>query len=101
VAKWVSVADVSDITENAIHGIVKHELILVRTGSAIQCFKDVCSHQDVKLSEFGEIIHGVIQCFAHGARFDPKNGAPLCFPAKNSLEQYDVKIEDGKVFVKL
>ena len=75
------------------------DVVLWRQGNAVRCFGDFCTHQDVKLSEFGEVEGDELVCYAHGARFGLEDGRPLCFPAEEALKVYDVKVEDGAVFV--
>lgn len=79
-----------------------HNLILIRTAEGFRCFKDECSHQPVPLSEFGEVSGGRLVCHAHGAVFEVNDGGrPLCFPAVDSLVEFQVRIEGGilRVFV--
>ena len=74
--------------------------VLIRTLEGLAVFIDVCSHQDVKLSDFGEIQKGVLICHAHGAAFRCDTGEELCFPATAPLFKAPFKIEEGLVSIR-
>ncbi len=73
--------------------------ILVVIQDGVRCYYDRCSHQDVKLSDFGAIIDNGIVCYAHGARFCPLTGKELCEPAKDPLLSIPSKVEAGFLWV--
>ena len=59
---------------------------------------DICTHEEVPLSE--GYLHGdIIECDAHGARFDLKTGAVRSAPAVLPLKMFKTKAEDGWVWV--
>ena len=61
--------------------------------------EDVCTHDGGPLVE-GEILDGSqVQCPRHGARFDIRSGAALCMPAFEPTPTYEVRVEDGEVYV--
>ncbi len=102
-SEWIVVGAMQDMPENEIipfaHGA--WEYILVRRGDEISAFVDMCSHQDIKLSEFGEIQRGVLICHAHGAAFDCHDGKELCFPATAPLQVIPARISSGLVEIQL
>ncbi len=59
-----------------------------------------CSHQRTSLIN-GDIEGHEIMCPLHGARFDLRTGKHLCLPAVRPIESYPVKVEDGKIFIKV
>ncbi len=59
-----------------------------------------CSHQKESLVH-GEIADHEIMCPAHGARFDLRSGRHLSMPAVRPVPGYSVKVEDGKVWIKV
>lgn len=59
---------------------------------------DVCSHQDVPLSE-GDVEDCTVECWLHGSRFDLRSGKPTGLPATKPVPVYPVKIEGDDVFV--
>jgi 3-phenylpropionate/trans-cinnamate dioxygenase ferredoxin subunit len=64
------------------------------------CLDDVCTHDGGPLGE-GELSDHCIACPRHGAKFDIRTGAPVSMPATEATGAHEVKIEDGKIFVRL
>ena len=64
------------------------------------CIDDVCTHDGGTLSD-GEVEGCQIVCPRHGARFDIRNGAAVTMPATEDTTAHEVKVEDGKVWVRL
>ena len=97
--KACAVADVPD--EGAIRVIVSGvPLAVVRSDGEIYAIFDVCSHQDVPLSE-GDVEDGGIECWLHGSRFDLTTGRPTSLPATRPVPVYPVKIDGDDVLVAL
>jgi nitrite reductase/ring-hydroxylating ferredoxin subunit len=97
--EWIAVGPLADMPEDAIIPFSHRaeDYILIRRGDAVSAFVDLCSHQAIKLSEFGEIQHGVLVCHAHGAAFDCADGRELCFPATEPLQSLPTRIREGLV----
>jgi 3-phenylpropionate/trans-cinnamate dioxygenase ferredoxin component len=73
---------------------------VVRAGGEVFALHDVCSHEEVPLSE-GEIYDCTVECWLHGSCFDLRTGDPTGPPATVPVPVYPVKIEGGDVFVAL
>jgi 3-phenylpropionate/trans-cinnamate dioxygenase ferredoxin component len=73
-------------------------IALVRTGGEVFALYDVCSHEEVPLSE-GEIYDHTLECWLHGSCFDVRTGKPTGPPATRPVATYPVKIEGGDVYV--
>lgn len=73
--------------------------IILDNNGTYSCYKDLCSHQDVKLSDFGELIAGEIVCHAHNGKFDAKDGSATCLPARQALEKIDIVVLDGNIYL--
>ncbi len=71
---------------------------LVRTGGEVFALYDVCSHEEVPLSE-GEIYDHTLECWLHGSCFDVRTGKPTGPPATKPVATYPVKIEGDSVYV--
>ena len=94
-----AVADVPD--EGAVRVVVGGiPLAIVRSEGTIYAIFDVCSHQDVPLSE-GDVEEGSIECWLHGSRFDLASGRPTGLPATRPVPVYPVKIDGDDVLVAL
>ncbi|MDX6246142.1 MAG: 3-phenylpropionate/trans-cinnamate dioxygenase ferredoxin component [Frankiales bacterium] len=97
--KACAVTDVPDegATRVIVGGI---PLAIVRSDGEIYAIFDVCSHQDVPLSE-GDVEDGAIECWLHGSRFDLATGRPIGLPATKPVPVYPVKIDGDDVLVAL
>jgi len=71
---------------------------IVRSEGEMYAIYDVCSHENIPLSE-GEVYDGGIECWLHGSCFDLRTGEPTSLPATESVPVYPVKIEGDDVFV--
>ena len=73
---------------------------VVRAEGEVFAIHDVCSHEEVPLSE-GEIYDHTVECWLHGSCFDLRTGNPTGPPATEPEPVYPVKVEDGDVYVAL
>lgn len=68
---------------------------------ALYALEDRCSHEEFELSaghfDAGE---GSVECVLHGARFDVRDGRPLCAPAYEPVAKFPVKVDNGLVFAR-
>ncbi len=91
------IASCSEIVRGQLNCI--GDYILIDNDGFYSCYKDLCSHQDVKLSDFGELIAGEIVCHAHNGKFNSKDGSPTCLPARQALEKIDIVVIDGNIYL--
>ncbi|MGE3621902.1 MAG: non-heme iron oxygenase ferredoxin subunit [Acidimicrobiia bacterium] len=77
-----------------------HRVALVRIDDDVYAIGDVCSHQDVSLSE-GEVLadERELECWKHGSTFSLETGEPSALPATRPVPVYEVKVVDGQVEV--
>ena len=73
---------------------------VVRAGGEVFALHDVCSHEEVPLSE-GDIYDHTVECCLHGSCFDLRTGKPTGPPATKPVPTYQVKIEGDDVYVAL
>jgi len=73
--------------------------LLIRIGDDFFAVEDVCSHDGQPLTN-GPVNDCSITCPRHGARFDLRTGRPLCMPAIEPIETYEVQVRDGEIFVR-
>lgn len=71
---------------------------VVRSGGRVYAIDDRCSHAEVSLAE-GEVYDGTIECWLHGSCFDLRTGEPTNPPATRPVDTYQVRVEDGDVYV--
>jgi len=73
---------------------------VVRAGGEVFALHDVCSHEEVPLSE-GEIYDHTVECWLHGSCFDLRTGKPTGSPATKPVATYPVKIDGDDVLIAL
>jgi 3-phenylpropionate/trans-cinnamate dioxygenase ferredoxin component len=71
---------------------------VVRTGGEVFALHDVCSHEEVPLSE-GEVYDHTVECWLHGSCFDLRTGKPTGPPATKPVATYPVQINGDDVLV--
>jgi len=75
-----------------------HQIALVRIDDDVYAIGDVCSHEDVSLSEgYVDTEECLLECWRHGAMFDLKTGEPETLPAVRPVPVYDVSVVDGVI----
>lgn len=77
-----------------------HRIALVRIGDDVYAIGDVCSHQDISLSE-GDVLceDKQIECWKHGSAFSLETGEPESLPATKPVPVYEVRVVDGQIEV--
>jgi 3-phenylpropionate/trans-cinnamate dioxygenase ferredoxin component len=77
-----------------------HRIALVRIDDDVYAIGDVCSHQDISLSE-GEVIteEKTIECWKHGSAFSLEDGHPEALPATKPVPVYEARVVDGEIEV--
>jgi len=75
-------------------------LCLVLVDGLVYAFADQCSHAEYALSDGEMVDDHVIECVLHGAQFDVRTGEAMELPATESLQMYEVEVEDGVVWVR-
>ena len=99
---YFQVADLRDLPEGALLGVTLPDgaaVCLANVGGVVCAFTDECTHAAFPMSAGELLADGSVLCAWHGARFDPRTGAPLAGPALDPLAVYDVRVEGGAVLV--
>lgn len=76
------------------------EIALYNVDGDIYATHNICTHAYASLVD-GFQEGGEIECPIHEGKFDIKTGKALCAPVSVDLKIYEVKVEDGDVFVKV
>ena len=101
-AQWLRACPLAEIPDGAAVRVEfgDEPVCLVNTEGEVFAIRDVCSHQDVPLSE-GDIEGTTVECWLHGSRFDLRSGKPTGLPATVPVPVYETKIEGDDVLVRL
>ncbi len=102
--RWVRVANVEGIppdtvTQVSVEGI---DIAICNAGGDLYAIGDTCTHAEASLSDgdFYEDIRGwVLECPLHGSHFDITTGKAVSLPATGNSGKYDLKVEDGLIFI--
>lgn len=94
----MEVAKEVDLDEQLGVDIDGKRIALFRLEEGVFALDDVCSHEYSLLSE-GEIWDDEVYCPKHGSRFEIKSGAVRSLPAFRPVCGYEVKIENGSIYI--
>lgn len=97
---WVRIADEAAFDADPMQtGEVGDDGVLVcRIAGRYYAVEDRCSHDDGPLGD-GTLEGERVICPRHGAAFDVATGAALSMPAVVPIRTFQVKVEDGAVWV--
>jgi 3-phenylpropionate/trans-cinnamate dioxygenase ferredoxin subunit len=100
--EWTKVASVEDVKEGNVKQVMVdgEEVVLAHLkGGEFLATSDICSHEYVHLS--GGWLEGEeIECPEHGSRFHMRTGEVANLPATQPIPVYDVRVDEGSVYVK-
>jgi 3-phenylpropionate/trans-cinnamate dioxygenase ferredoxin subunit len=99
---YVRACALTDVPEDGALGVEVQDtpVAIIRVGGEIFALHDVCSHEEVPLSE-GEIYDHTVECWLHGSCFDLRTGAPTGPPATKPVPTYPVHTDGSDVYVSL
>jgi 3-phenylpropionate/trans-cinnamate dioxygenase ferredoxin subunit len=97
---FVRACGLSELPEDGALGVEVDgvPIAVVRTGGEVFALHDVCSHEEVPLSE-GEIYDHTLECWLHGSCFDVRTGKPTGPPATKPVTTYPVQVTGDDVYV--
>ena len=101
-SEWIDACAIEDIELNDLIAweYKEHKIALYKTRKGFYATALLCTHEEESLED-GLVIDCVIECPLHGGRFDICTGKALSAPVHLDLETYPVKIESGRVLVKI
>jgi chlorite dismutase/nitrite reductase/ring-hydroxylating ferredoxin subunit len=97
---WTPVASVEDLTDGGSKVVYAggEQIALFNVGGAIYAVANRCSHANGSLAD-GAVEATTVTCPDHGSQFDLATGQPLCGPASRPVSSFDVRVEDGLIWV--
>jgi nitrite reductase/ring-hydroxylating ferredoxin subunit len=103
--EWVDAIGVEDLPDHRpVRVLVGEAAVLVlRAHDEFFAIGNQCTHQGAGLDRGVVKIAGSVRtvtCPAHGSMFNLETGKPMRPPATKPVPVYDVKVEDGRVFVR-
>lgn len=99
-AKMVKIGGVDDLRpgERMFVDFENATLAVFNVEGEYYCIEDVCTHDGGPVAE-GPLDGFAIVCPRHGAMFDIRDGEVLAMPAVVPVPTYQVKVENGEIFV--
>lgn len=100
---WVRACAAGDIPRNDVkrfdHGGDSYAIF--RSGDdRYYAISDICTHEHAHISD-GYVEDSVVECPRHAGCFDFRTGKALGPPVSVDLETYEVKVEEGAVYLLL
>lgn len=79
---------------------VNGKLVTVaNSGGIFHAFEGLCTHAECSLAG-GYLSGTTLTCYCHGSQYDITTGKVLAPPATINLKIYEVKTENGEIYVK-
>ncbi len=103
VENWIVACAADDIDEEDVirFDYEDRSFAIYRTADSKYYATDgFCSHEKVHLAD-GLVIGKLIECPKHNGRFDFVTGEAKRIPACLALETFPVKVEAGKILIKI
>jgi nitrite reductase/ring-hydroxylating ferredoxin subunit len=98
---YVHVTDLASLAEGSLHRfeVDGHVRILAHVeGGSLRALDGICTHQYFELAE-GDLEGRTVWCPFHAAGFNADTGGAICLPATEPLRRYDVRTDNGEIFV--
>jgi len=98
---FVAVASVADIPEGGMKcvPVERVRVVVAHIGGRFYALSDICGHRNAPLSR-GRLDGHTVECPLHFAQFDVRTGKLVDGPISADLPVYQVRVEDGTIFVK-
>ncbi|HUF52751.1 MAG TPA: chlorite dismutase family protein [Dehalococcoidia bacterium] len=97
---WQKVADEAEVPDGASKAIYfeGEQVALFRQSGRVYAIGNRCSHANASLAN-GEVVDGAVTCPSHGSAFDLATGEPTCGPANRPVKAYDVRVDEGAIWL--
>lgn len=102
-SSWVRVCATSELLpgETRVVWDGATPILVLNHDTAIYALEDRCSHEDFELSAGTfDGDEGTIECALHGAKFDVRDGRPLCAPAYAPVVKFPIQVKDGAIWTR-
>ena len=98
--EFVRVCAVEEIPEQGTFGVEVNgtPMVIAKSDGEVYALDEFCTHEEVSLVD-GEIYDHTVECWLHGSCFDLRSGKPTGPPATKPLATYQIRVEDGDVYV--
>jgi 3-phenylpropionate/trans-cinnamate dioxygenase ferredoxin component len=106
VTDWIEVAPSRELMDRKPIRVSMNDeaVLLIKVDDHVFAIGNQCSHQGAGLDRGVVKVAGslkTVTCPAHGSMFDLETGKVMRPPATKSVQAYEVKVEDGHMFLRL
>lgn len=97
---WINAGPIDALPdgERKVIAAEDHDILLINSEGVFYAVEDQCSHQALPLAD-GPIDGDQITCPFHNAEFCLKSGEALSAPAFEAIACFDIKTQDGVIWV--
>jgi 3-phenylpropionate/trans-cinnamate dioxygenase ferredoxin component len=100
--RFVRAMELSKLAPGTMAGVELEgrHVLLSNLGGEVFAVDGVCTHEESLLSQ-GFMVEDRVVCQLHLSQFELRTGEVINPPAFEPLKTYNVKIEDGHIFVEI
>ena len=101
-SEWIKACELKSLADNEIFEFDHDEkkILLIKIGDKVYANDRICTHAYADLSTgFLNVSEKSITCPLHMSIFKLDDGVPQNLPAKEPLKLYEIKIENGNVYL--
>jgi naphthalene 1,2-dioxygenase ferredoxin component len=100
--RFVKTMELSKLSPGTMAGVEVEgkQVLLSNLGGEVYAVDGVCTHEESLLSR-GFMIEERVVCQLHLSQFDLRTGDVYNPPAVEPLRRFNVKIEEGSIFVEI
>jgi nitrite reductase/ring-hydroxylating ferredoxin subunit len=98
---FAPVAKVADVPPGTMiwAAVDRQRIVVAHVDGLFYALRDVCGHKNAPLSR-GRLDGCLIECPLHFAKFDLRTGKLVDGPVSADVPVYEVRVEEGTVYVK-
>ena len=99
---YCEAAKISDLSEGSMMAVDVRgvHILLSKIGGEIYALSGTCTHEEADLG-LGFVIEDRVVCPLHLSQFELKTGLVVNPPATIPLKRFNVKIDDGTIFIEV
>ena len=100
-AGFMAVSRADDLKEGEMQPfkVLETKIAVANVNGTFYAFDDTCTHLQCSLAE-GDLEETTVTCTCHGSQFDVTSGAVLQGPAREPVETYETRLEDGSLKIR-
>ncbi len=98
---FIAVAKTDELApgEMKLVAVERERIVLAHVEGHFHALRDVCGHRNAPLSR-GKLDGCIVECPLHFAQFDIRTGKYVDGPYSADVQAYEVRVEDGTVYLK-